>query len=79
MATQMHRVFHSSLTKTGWIVSEGGESYLGVAVKGRMKRPPLLPAKKPTKMAASAKSFYTRTMAPSAKSAPMAETPKERH
>ena len=25
MATQMHRVFHSSLTKTGWIVSEGGE------------------------------------------------------
>ena len=25
MATQMRRVFHSSLMKTGWIVSEGGE------------------------------------------------------
>ena len=25
MATQMRRVFHSTLTKTGWIVSEGGE------------------------------------------------------
>ena len=25
MATQMRRVFHSSLTKTGWIVTEGGE------------------------------------------------------
>ena len=24
MATHMRRVFHSSLTKTGWIVSEGG-------------------------------------------------------
>ena len=26
MATQKRKVFHSSLTKTGWVVTEGGET-----------------------------------------------------
>ena len=78
MARQKRHVFHSSLTKTGWVVREGGETVSRNSNQKANEKMAIAAAARLTKMVASAKPCCTRATAKSVRSAPMAKTPSER-